>query len=186
MTMHKVDIFAGMRPSALGNSLNQPLLTPRKFRTVSDVDKNNQSPFSTRRYINNSNSNTSPISDRSRPPGASDGETSFILSDGGTRRTKYADIVSSTYQCIHIKIYTILAALTNALRPKKVPSWWNKWVYIFTDRCNTRFRNDYLLLRSAAEWNHPWHLADSSWSCNLLLHWHAARQGIQSHPVQPI
>ena len=38
-------------------------------------------------------SDMSPVSARSPSP-LSDGTTSFILSDGGTRRVKYADLVS--------------------------------------------------------------------------------------------
>ena len=66
-----------------------------------------------RRQVNES----SPVSDRSHLP-SDGGETSFILSDGGTRRTKYADIVSINF--ITLNQFFPLVTIPDEICIKKV------------------------------------------------------------------
>ena len=130
----------------------------------------------------------SPVSARSPSP-LSDGTTSFILSDGGTRRVKYADLVSLKFdqrmQWTHFDV-SFLGDVSNEIRAEKVPSWWNKWVYFLTDCRDAWIRYDFLCLRCSVERYNPRHPADSAWRHYFLLHRHAACQSFKSHQVQQV
>jgi len=122
----------------------------------------------------------------------SDESPSFILSDGGTRRRKYADIVSWPtlfFLSIHDEqslIFLFLDAVSDPLHAKKVPSWWHLWLHFLTHRSDSRLGNNLLLVRSAVERYTVGHFLDYPWRSNLLLHGHADREGIKYDAVQSV
>ena len=128
----------------------------------------------------------------------SEGEPSYMLSDGGTKRVKYADIVSvimSDQPYWPLPFFrlpdsetsiTIAAFITNKVRSKEVSCRRYQRIHLFTHRRNSWLRHHFIRLRHSAKWDNSGDHADHPGCLNLILHGHASRQSLQQDAVQQV